>query len=86
MLFRLYTESFANLRERTAHYFDGAMFLSGIGLWQGVTENATIIEIIGTMADEPNVRLLARDIREANHQSSVLVTWQRLDGRLDVQA
>lgn len=86
LLFRLYTESFDNLRDYTQHYFKGATFLHGIGLWEGCTENVTIIEVVGTLDDLQNVVFLAGDIREANHQSSVLVTWQRLDGRLDVQS
>lgn len=46
IVWRLYTESRPNLADIVARHFEGATLLSGTGLWQGKTENCTVIEIV----------------------------------------
>ena len=79
VVFRIYTETADNLITLTARYFSGATFYDCIGLWNSDTEPATVIEIVGTVADLQQVIDLAGDIREVNRQSSVLVTKHRVD-------
>ena len=74
--FRVYTETKANLRRLTARYFDGATLFHGDGLWQGLVEPATVIEVIGTIADLQNIVHLAGDIGYCNAQTSVKVTFE----------
>lgn len=84
VVYRLYTEDKLNLLDLIARYFDGATVINAIGIWQRSTELSKVIEIVGTLADLQNIVHLAGDIRHVNGQSSVLVTWQRLGGRLDI--
>ncbi len=83
IVFRLYTEDKSNLTDLVARYFAGATLYLATGLWKGSTEQARIIEIVGTLDDLQSIVHLAGDIKERNHQSSVLITYQPIK-RLDV--
>lgn len=78
-IYRLYTERFDNLAPIVCRYFDGATLFETIGIWQGKTELAACIEILGADDDLDQVLLLAEDIRITNGQQSVYVsishTW-----------
>jgi hypothetical protein len=79
MLYRIYTENFANLPELVARYFGGATIYDGLGLWQGgQQEQSAVIEIIGHENDLQSVTFLAADIKQVNSQQSVIVTWARV--------
>lgn len=73
--FRLYTEDYPNLREITAQYFSGFTLIPTEGNWEGVSENAVIIEVVGVHSDLQTIVHLAGDIRAVNNQTAVLVTW-----------
>lgn len=81
--YRIYTEDKVGLVQLISRYFAGASIIDAIGVWQGGTELARIIEIVGTRTDLQRVCDLAGDIKVANQQSSVLVTWAPC-ARLDV--
>ena len=85
IVYRLYTEAKDTLADIVSRYFAGATFTFTVGLWQGTPEDSTVIEIIGTRADMQSIAHLAGDIRLANNQTSVLVTWHPIS-RLDVTA
>lgn len=87
--FYLYTEDRGNLAELTARYFSGATIFHADGIWTPpansnglpqptVRESAAVIGIIGTRDDLQRIFDLAGDIRTANTQTSVLVTWQNV--------
>ena len=78
VVYRLYTEYVCNLDKLTTRYFKGATIIETMGLWQGEREYGAIIEVIGSAADLQSVVHLAGDIRQVNHQSSVLVTWNNV--------
>lgn len=81
-LFRLYTETRANLPSLIrAHGFDAATLIPARGLWRGTLEDTTIIEILtlatGTIHDieaPARIATLADDIARVNGQDAVLVT------------
>ena len=75
IVYRLYTEEYPNLRELIARYFKGFTLIPTEGVYNGVSENGAVIEIIGSAADLQSVVHLAGDIRQVNAQTSVLVTW-----------
>lgn len=83
IIYRLYTEDKVGLVQLISRYFAGASILDAIGVWQGGTELARIIEIVGVRADLQRIVDLAGDIKVANHQTSVLVTWAPVS-KLDV--
>lgn len=82
-VYRLYTEYRQNLLLIVSRYFGGATILPADGVWQGETEDAAVIEIIAREQDLQSIVNLAGDIKYANHQSLVIVTWQPIN-RLDV--
>ena len=85
VVFSLYTEQHPNLLALVSRYFDGAtIYPYAFGLWPGGVEHTAVIEIVGTMDDLQRIVHMAGDIKTVNAQTSVLVTWVRLDGRLDV--
>lgn len=73
-VYRLYTERKPNLAELAARYFQGFTLLDAQGYYDGIPEPAAIVEVIGDDSDASRVFLLASHIREANTQTSVLVT------------
>lgn len=80
ILYRIYTEHKANLPAIVARYFDGATIYQTIGLWQGQTEIGAVVDIIARPSDRARMVSLARDIRDTNGQTSVLLTWQGHNG------
>jgi hypothetical protein len=84
-LFRLYTEGGPRrehaVRELVGAQFDGFTILQAEGSWKGVRENSIIVEIIGTEVDWIRVESVAKGIKEANAQESVLITRQFVDAR-----
>ena len=76
ILYRLYTERRDNLAELTARYFPGFTLLDGVGFWDNVHEETTIIEIIASDVVGHVVRLreLAETIRNTNNQHAVIIT------------
>ena len=76
-VYRLYTETVADvdLRPIIGRYFEGFTVYQASGVWQGQTEPATVIEIVGKASDLQSVVYLAGDIRVVNRQSCVLLTW-----------
>lgn len=79
VVYRLYTEYKPGIPALVSRYFTGATILDAIGLWDGSTELACVIEIVGTHADLQAIAHLVGDIKVRNNQSSVLVTRQRVD-------
>jgi hypothetical protein len=81
--YRLFTEDADALRDSlvklVSRYFEGATITYGIGLWQGVTERAAVIDIIGNANDLQAIVNLAGDIRFVHGQTAVLVTWHSLN-------
>ena len=75
IVWRLYTEHRGNLTMLVSRYFSGATLIAAQGLWQGLVELSTVIEIVGTGADLQNIVFLVGDIKVVNNQSSVLVTY-----------
>lgn len=77
--YRIYTEDADSLRESlvrlVTRYFEGATITYGDGVWQGHTERAAVVDIIGTTDDMQAVASLAGDIRFVHGQSAMLVTW-----------
>ena len=85
VLYEIYTEDKGDLWSLTRRYFPlGATLWHGFGIWEGGNELACVIRIVGTKADLQSVAHLAGDIRVVNAQTSVLVTWQKID-RLDIR-
>ena len=84
-LAKLYTEARNNLPHLVARHFSGATLYAAIGLYGGLQEYATIIEIVDddTVGIRASVTALAQDICSANEQHCVLVVIQSADGRLD---
>src|SRR5712692_7554561 len=79
VLFTLYTEDRPNIQTYVSRYFSGATLVNAVGLYQGQTELAKVVYIVGTLADLQKAFDLAGDIREVNGQQSVLLTWQRIE-------
>ena len=75
ILFTLYTEDKDNLLTLVSRYFKSATLINAVGLYNGQTELAKVIEIIGTLDDLQSVVHLAGDIKEVNKQESVLFTY-----------
>lgn len=79
-IYRVYTER----QTETALYplisalFSGATVYPSRGLWEGKTEDSTVIEVIGSHEDRAKIFILARNIREAFAQTAVLVTIQNV--------
>ena len=89
MLYRITTETKNNLRELTSAVFKGATINDQLsGLWEGVAEPATSIEIdsVGVNTTETAFRdrvyQLARTIRDTNKQQAVLVQEFAVKSRL----
>ncbi len=72
--YRIYTEDYPNVGALASRYFAGFTILEGVGSWYRQSENAVIVEVIGTRADLQSVVHLAGDIAQVNGQESVLVT------------
>lgn len=74
ILYHLYTERRDNLPSLTARHFAGATFTPSTGLWRGKLEPSTVIEIVGSDKDRPEIKALSDDIKATNHQDAVLLT------------
>jgi len=74
MLYRIYTEnkSRQTIEQLTNKYFQGYTLLQGTGHYQGKREPSIILEIVGNEIDR-QIEQLARDIKHANNQESILV-------------
>ena len=83
ILYVLYTEDKENLAELVSRYFDSATIFGACGTYKGSLELAAVIEIVSTRDALQRVFDLAGDIRIANGQTSVLVTWAPVS-RFDV--
>ena len=81
--YRIYTEATGHYRQRaieqTAKRFDGFTVIDCVGFWEGAAESALIIEIV-TESSFLQVKTLARRIKAINHQYTVLVTTQDIEG------
>lgn len=86
VLFTLYTVyGDGHNVERVGRYFDGATLYRVAGFWKGVSEDSEVIEVVGTLDDMQRVTDLAGDIRHAQNETAVLVTYARI-GSLMVTA
>ncbi len=56
-------------------YFRGATLSESRGIWEGVVEDATAIDILATYGDLQKIVSLAGDLRHVYGQDAVLVTW-----------
>jgi len=82
-VYRIYTENTGgNVSALTERYFKGATISNAIGVWQGVREDALIVEIIGSETDLQSVIHLAGDIKHVNNQQAVLVTAHQVTSLL----
>jgi len=79
-LYRIYTEQQTEqaLYPLISALFSGATVYPSRGLWEGKTEDSTVIEVLGSHEDRAKVFILARNIREAFAQTAVLVTIQNV--------
>ena len=79
--YRLYTQDLnrSDVVHLTAQRFDGATFTSGQGLWQGNEEATLIVEVIRADERDAEIDALARDVKRANKQASVLITKESID-------
>jgi len=76
--FRIYTEG-GKLTEKVAsiaakHFPNGFTIFEGRGHWQGGSEPAAVVEIVQPKSAKHEVEETAREIRQENNQSAVLVT------------
>lgn len=80
-IFRLYTEHVADFDYSTlvARYFPGATIYATTGLYGGQTEPGLVIEVSADLRDIQRAFDLAGDIRVACAQTSVLVTWAKVN-------
>lgn len=81
-LYTLYTEDKPNVAELVSRYFTGATIYHASGLWNGALESTIVVEIVASETDLQNIVNLAGDIKHANAQDSVLVTWARVSSLL----
>lgn len=72
-----YTFYREHIIEIVSRYFDGFTLIPCLGYWQGKPENTIIIEIIAENA-MPQIRAIAKEIRTANKQQSVLISWSQI--------
>lgn len=73
MLYRLYTEDKPNLTELAGNHFKGFTVTPAVGYWKGNQESSKVIEIVGNQSMKPEVKKLAREIKQVNNQESVLL-------------
>ena len=81
-VFRIYTENKneSKLKELISICFDGFTVIRTKGFWNGVPENALLIEIYTENAEL--IRALAGAIKKNNKQENVLVTSAPVDFEL----
>ena len=81
-LFRIYTENKnpERLKELISICFDGFTVIRTKGFWNGVPENALLIEIYTENAEL--IRALAGAIKKNNKQEAALVTSSDVDFNL----
>lgn len=58
--------------------FKGATVVSGIGIWEGGQEDCLVITIIASPYKWSDILGLARDIKKAQRQDTILVTSENL--------
>lgn len=77
-IYRIYTQSQENLISLVKAYFNNATIYEGIGIFKGVFEKCSIIEIIENdkFLIKSNIIFLAHDIKKIYNQKSVLLTIQ----------
>ena len=81
-LYRLYTERFDNLASLVSRHFDDATLYDTVGIWQGKTELAAVVEIVTDNVDK--VLNLAHDIRSTNNQHTVLLLIMAIQTPIEV--
>lgn len=75
---KIYTEEKKNLPQLTNKYFQGATLYRATGIWEGIQEKATIIEIYGNGTNFDKAIELAEEINLINNQQATLVVSQNL--------
>ena len=78
MRYQIYTENKDRdiIEALAVVQFDGFTIIEATGFWQGDFEPSLIIEVISDAPDaHAKMETLARDIKEANHQDAVLLTY-----------
>jgi len=72
-LFRILTEDIneSNITRIASNHFPGFTLERAIGFWQGQQEPSAILKI--DTSDRSGIMQVAHEIREANHQQSVMV-------------
>lgn len=78
--YRIRTEDRQNLGNLTSQFFDAFSMYHGLGYWHGSSEPSALIEI--TTNDDQKVKDLARAIKYANGQETVLVESLESKGEL----
>lgn len=75
MLYRIYTEDKnpEKIEAIVSHRFPGFTLSKAEGFWRFQKENSLIIEVVIEEKDDPLISDLAREIKEANEQESVLI-------------
>lgn len=85
MLYRIFTESTGEMRERAidcvVREFDQFTVIDTTGYWNGKREDSMIIEIAAEARDRDYVLTVAANIRHANNQEAVAV--QTIDGTFE---
>jgi hypothetical protein len=71
MVYKIYTQKFANVPEIVSRYFEGFTLFEGKGYWKGEGEESLVVEVV--TGDRANVYAMAREIKEVNKQECVLV-------------
>jgi hypothetical protein len=75
MIYRLYTEdkNRETIKEIVGKYFEGYSLIPCDGVWKGASEKALIVEIVVQPPSSNAVERIAREIKEANRQETVMV-------------
>lgn len=78
MIARIYTEDLMKdelVATIVSTSFDGFTMYHARGYWKGKAESSLIVEVVTPLEDSYKVRAVARELRRALGQESVLVTY-----------
>jgi hypothetical protein len=76
--YRLYTQNIIGTIPMVAAYAETFTVTETTGYYKGSQEHGLVIEIVATSYEREKVIALAKHIKEANNQESVLVTETEL--------
>ena len=82
-MYRIYTENknLEGIKEILNRTFNAYTLFEGLGVWRGTEEKNLTIEILSEIAPM-YLALVVYDIKKANNQEAVLLTWYEVESRL----